>query len=87
MTGYTGSCLNLVECSVVLTTIVLLLLQISRLMAKFSKGKGKTLSEGSPTLTMVSYPSAAFPRPIPFGNGALWLDRVVSPTNPESGML
>ena len=28
------------------------------------------------------YPSTALPQPIPFGNKTLWLDRVVSPTDP-----
>ena len=28
------------------------------------------------------YPSTVLPRPIPFGNKTLWLDRVVSPTDP-----
>ena len=68
--------------SVVLTKIVKLLLPISRPRAKFFKGKGKSLSEGSPMLVMGFYSCTAFPRPIPFGNKTLWLDRVVSPTDP-----
>ena len=50
---------------------------MSREMAKFFKGSGKTLSEGSPTLAMGFYPPRVFPQPIPFGNGT----RVVSLAN------
>ena len=55
--------------SVVLTTLVKLLLKMSRKMGKKLKELGKTLSEGSPTLAMGFYSPRAFPRPIPFGNG------------------
>ena len=48
---------------------------------KFFRGKGKTLSEGSPMFTMGFYLSTAFPQIIPFGNGTLWLDQVVSLAN------
>ena len=55
--------------TVVLTTLVKLLLTMSRKMGKKLKEPGKTLSEGSPTLAMGFYSPRAFPRPIPFGNG------------------
>src|ERR1700743_3494878 len=54
---------------VILTTLVKLLLKMSRKMGKKLKEPGKTLSEGSPTLAMGFYPPRAFPQPIPFGNG------------------
>ena len=64
----TAFLLPLVPISVVLTTLVKLLLKMSRKMGKKLKEPGKTLSEGSPTLAMGFYPPRAFPQPIPFGN-------------------
>ena len=46
-----------------------------------TKGLGKILSEGSPTLAMGFYPPRVFPRPIPSGNGTPGLIRWYSPTN------
>ena len=54
--------------SVVLTTLVKLLLKMSRKMGKKLKKLGKTLSEGSPMLAMGFYPPRVFQWPICWKN-------------------